>query len=354
MPWDGPSSVRGGRLQTFVERCLDDEARNQILNDADRTSVLTDELGQIALFGTTSSRDTLEELPNGFARAVWTLIEEPVSFERAEQARYIDSRRNGRIWDGFVTEKRPEVIRSAEALDRFKSAVRAQLNSRNVEVEVCQRMRPRLGETEANLVQLGIYHEGRSTERKAFVEGRLDRLADHPVIEAAITYERLTGAIEVVAKNRDSRRDFVRMFVVHLLGLSSKATGLPVRQYTLNQLRRPFAFSTDPEDNIEQVRVTLLRLEPLDSQAERVTLECMRRAGRNIWELAHERFREHDPLEDGFAITKACLTLTFKGSGPRTLPVTITASGCDLKDRTGREQLIGDKYLRRWGLLQNV
>jgi len=146
----------------------------------------------------------------------------------------------------------------------------------------------------------------------------------------------------------------VRLFVAHLLGLSSEAARLPVRQYTLDGLRRPFAFQTDPEDNIEHVRVTLLRLEPLDTQAERVTLECMRGAGRNIWQLAHDRFQEHDPLEDGFAISKACLTITFRGPGPRTLPVTVTSTGCNLKDRTGREQIIGDKYIRRWGLLQDV
>jgi hypothetical protein len=32
--------------------------------------------------------------------------------------------------------------------------------------------------------------------------------------------------------------------------------------------------------------------------------------------------------------------------------VTITMpNGCDLKGKTDRERLIGDKYLRRWGLL---
>jgi hypothetical protein len=34
------------------------------------------------------------------------------------------------------------------------------------------------------------------------------------------------------------------------------------------------------------------------------------------------------------------------------LPITITTPhGCDLKERTDRERLIGDKYLPRWGLV---
>jgi hypothetical protein len=28
--------------------------------------------------------------------------------------------------------------------------------------------------------------------------------------------------------------------------------------------------------------------------------------------------------------------------------------GCDLKDRTERERLIGEKYLRKWRLLRDV
>jgi hypothetical protein len=39
----------------------------------------------------------------------------------------------------------------------------------------------------------------------------------------------------------------------------------------------------------------------------------------------------------------------------RTLPLTISMpNGCDLKDRTEVERLVGDKYLRRWGILENV
>ena len=297
------------------------------MNDVDRIAVLTDELGQVALLGTKSNPATLEQLPNGFARAVWMFVEQPASFKQAEQARYIDSRRRGRVWEGFVSEDRPEVIRSAGALAGFKNGVRAHFNTRHAEVEVCERVRPRRERTDVKLVQFGIFHEGRSAERKAFVEGQLDRLADHPVIEAGITYEQLTGAIEVVGGDRETRRALVKLFVVHLLGPSSEATRLPVRQYTLDGLRRPMAFATDLEDKIEHVRVTLLRLEALDTQAERVTLECLQGAGRNIWQAAHHRFGEHDPLEGGFVVTKACMTITFREQGRRTLPVTVTSTG---------------------------
>jgi hypothetical protein len=28
--------------------------------------------------------------------------------------------------------------------------------------------------------------------------------------------------------------------------------------------------------------------------------------------------------------------------------------GCDLKDRTERERMIGEKYLRRWGIVRDI
>ena len=45
-----------------------------------------------------------------------------------------------------------------------------------------------------------------------------------------------------------------------------------------------------------------------------------------------------------------------KGSGRgKTLPLTITMPhGCNLKDQTEEERMIGDKYLRRWGIVQDV
>lgn len=53
------------------------------------------------------------------------------------------------------------------------------------------------------------------------------------------------------------------------------------------------------------------------------------------------------------------LTIRFHpeaGSGRgKVLPMTITMPhGCDLKDRTERERMIGDKYLRRWGIVRDI
>ncbi|HEX4614287.1 MAG TPA: hypothetical protein VH230_00075, partial [Stellaceae bacterium] len=57
-----------------------------------------------------------------------------------------------------------------------------------------------------------------------------------PVYEAAVTYEPGTGVIEVVAGDRDSREDLVRLFAEHLLGVCAEAQKLPLRQFDLDAL----------------------------------------------------------------------------------------------------------------------
>jgi len=210
------------------------------------------------------------------------------------------------------------------------------------------------------LVQIAIYREGLPDDFLAFDGGgALVRRARRPVYEAALTYEAATGVIEVVASERESREEMVRLMARDLLGIDFQNEKVPLRQYDLAILLRPFAFPTDPADGIESVEVKQLRLMPIDDVGERVTLECLRKADRTIWSMASDHFGARDPLAGGWVATQAKLTIKFHPKGDakrgRTLPLTITMPhGCNLKDQTEEEQLIGEKYLRRWGILRDA
>lgn len=85
----------------------------------------------------------------------------------------------------------------------------------------------------------------------------------------------------------------------------------------------------------------------------------MRDAETSIWEMGEDRFGDTDPLRGGWIATQARLSIRFHpeagSSRGKTLPLTITMPhGCDLKDRTERERLLGEKYLRRWGIVRDV
>jgi hypothetical protein len=303
--------------------------------------------------------EIIQDLPNSTTRALWMFLHDPSGFKRAEDSRFTDEHRGGRMWSGYAGLKDVLIQRHEASLDRFKSALREHFASRNVHVEIFDRHRLGFGDDQA-LVQVTIYREGRPSETLEFVEGALATRMVRPVLEAALAYEKTTGAIEIVAPREQNREELARIFCRDLLQAGVENEKLPLRRYNLQVLTRPHTFPTDPCDGIESVRVGCLRLMPLSTNAERATFECMGRGTPgDVWEMSKRHFGVRDPLEGGWRITQAKLIVHFHptagSSRKRTLPVTITVPhGCDLKERTERERLIGSKYLVRWGLLQEV
>jgi hypothetical protein len=60
-----------------------------------------------------------------------------------------------------------------------------------------------------------------------------------------------------------------------------------------------------------------------------------------------------------WVITRARFTIKFhpgpEGGRGKSLTLTVTMPhGCNLKDMTPHERLIGEKYLRRWGILTDT
>jgi hypothetical protein len=339
---------------------MDDMALVRVVNDAERVTNMADEAGQTALYSVIEDRTQLDDLGNAHERALWMFLNDPTGFLRAEEVRFTDERRRGRMWDGFIGTPNVALHRDAEAVAAFEKAVRERFTSNNVHVDIFDRHRPMFEGEDCELVQVVVYREGLPDDDLAFDEhGKLTRRPRRPVFEAAMTYEPDTGVIEVVANDRESREDMVRFLARDLLGIEFQQERLPFRQYDLSVLLRPHDFPTDSADGIAAVEVKSLRLMPIESVGERVTLECLRKADRSIWDMARERFGGSDPLQGGWVATQAKLTIRFHPTGEsrrgRTLPLTITMPhGCNLKDQTEREQLIGERYLRRWGILRDA
>jgi hypothetical protein len=127
----------------------------------------------------------------------------------------------------------------------------------------------------------------------------------------------------------------------------------------LMPLRSRMEFLTDPQDGIESVRVVMLRLNPYDNPGQRVTIEVPRTSQDDIWSMADRHFGMRSPLKGGWGITQARMIIRFRpdatGRPARSLPVMISLpSGCDLKERTEDERVVGERYLRRWGIFRDV
>jgi hypothetical protein len=320
---------------------------------------MSDEPGQAALLGVLADHKPLKPLQNGYARAAWAFVTEPDSFRRAEEARFTDERRRGRLWSGYAGEKNCSVRRSAEVMDRFRSAVRKHYGSQNVHVDLFDREKKGLNGETFRLTQATIYRDGLQDDVPEFQNGKLAWRPRKPVYEAAVTYEPTSGSIEVVADNRQSHAYLARTFAQEFLGSEGGEDELPLREFSLDILLRPYSFPTDAEDGIESVKVTQLRVMPVDCEGERLTFECSRDQPRTIWSMAAQRFGQSNPLDAGWVATKAKLVIRFHpdkdARRSKVLPITVTMPhGCDLKDRTTHENLIGQKYLQRWHLVKHV
>lgn len=340
------------KVHDVVEACAG-AGRVQLEDALERIEHMSDEAGDAAILGLTIHQETLDELPSAHARAAWLFLNDAPAFRCAEDIRYTDEHRLGRLWSPFASTKARKIPRDNVSIDAFASRLKEHFSSANIKVEIFDRTRPSFAGDDRELVQATIYREGRQKLELAFQDGELEAVPRRPVYEAAVTYEPSTGAIEVVAKDVLIRRPIAELFCQILLQMDL-AEPLSAREYRLQGLAKRTSFPSDPGDRIESVRVTELRLRPFDTQAERVTLESKRGAHGDIWSMAALRMR--DPLDTGWQITRAKLSIRFHPSGDsrrkRVLPVTITIPhGCDLKERTERERLIGGKYLKRWGLL---
>lgn len=98
--WSASGSRFVQPLVNAVEN-MDEIRRSHIRNDAERISNLSDEAGQAALYSVVTQRESLDLLENGSARALYVFLHDSEAFRRAEEVRYTDSHRRGRMWDGY-------------------------------------------------------------------------------------------------------------------------------------------------------------------------------------------------------------------------------------------------------------
>jgi hypothetical protein len=356
----GPEDDYAGPLLRAVDE-LSDEEHARLTANADRVVGMTDEFGQTALLSVVEDLLLVEELENAHDRSLWVFLNEPDSFRRAEEIRYTDQRRQGRMWSGYEGPQEITPDTTAEALAAFEGPARKLCSSIDAFCEMYRRCRPNFGAPDSELYQLTLYHDTRPDTYLQFEGERLVRRHRRPVVEASITYEPAGGVIEVVCSGPKLRDELARLFAKAILRQEIEGERIVLRRYDLSPLLAPNDLAFDPEDGIASVKVMLLRVQKLETEGARTTLEINGYYKGSIWDHAEEELGGSDVRAGGYVATQAKIVVTFLPGpgarrGPR-LPITITVAdrhGCDLKGRTERERLIGSKYLKRWALLLEV
>lgn len=359
--WTAPESDVVAALIEALD-ALTEVDREALILEINRIIALADEPGQNALLAVVSNPIAFDAVEGGHNRALWLLMNEPANFRLAEDVRYNDEKRRGRMWQGFVVEKHKLVRKDQFSRNAFIAEVQAKFSTSNVHVDVFDRHRVTFDGASHQLVQVAVYREGRPDDALGFDgAGNLRRHLVKPVYEASLTYEPGEGVMEVVAGDKDIRLVMASIMGRTLMDIDFKDEKLPAREYDLGVLMEPFAFPTDPraapEQVIERVQVRELRFQPLDVEGQRVTLECDGSVGETIWDMADKHIGPLMQRRDEWLITRARLVVKFapygKSRRSRSLNLTITVPhGCNLKDMTPTERLVGEKYLRDWGILK--
>jgi hypothetical protein len=206
-------------------------------------------------------------------------------------------------------------------------------------------------------VQFTIYREGPANAEFTFVDNQLTTEVRSPVIEAAITYNANSGVIECVARRKETRAEIVHAFAVNLLERDSDFQPCSARSYDLSVLQHRIDFPTDPIDGIEGVSVALLKLYPVETTSERITIEKLSETDLDIWNVAEVRLGK-DALRTDYRVAQATIEICYRSPGRnrlRKLPITIThPHRSNIKDQTEIERVVANKYLQRWGLLTSA
>jgi len=358
--WNKPLNNIATPLIKAVDNLSDTELA--VLRDnAERINEMTDEIGQSALMSVVKDEhlNHYHQLENEYARSTYIFVNDNDGFKRAEEIRYSDHYRKGSLWDGFEGPKGLTVSNKNSDIEEFKAKIADYFRvGGKVKVEIFEREKPYMDELELNITHIMVYREDLPKSYTALEDDDLVPKIIRPVIEIAITYEPESGQIEVIAKSKECREEIAKVFSSSLLNTKIGGEKVPLKQYEISKLLKQCDFPTDPEDGIDSVKVAMLKLKPYDSN-NKVTLEVTAKEDKTIYEKSQEWFNINDPLRHGFQLSQVKLVIHFMPDQDnrrrKTIPINIRwPNGCDIKNKTKKERLIGDKYLKRWGLLKEI
>lgn len=338
-----------------------DNQRSVLFDLIERIHEMIDELGQNALQAEIGNNDAFLSLKSEHARCLWALKNHPEKFQKAEHCASLDYKRKSREWSSFVAPKGRVIDDSKERMEEFKHLALKHFNiSKKIKVEISNRTKTDHHGKEVEIFQLVAYHDGLHKSVQTFEKEDVITKFIAFVNEFSVSYEPQSGIIEVTSDYKDIRAQLAKSFANTFLKTEEDIGEIKIKKYDLSMLKCAYDFmkEIDVHDQIADVKVTLLKLRPLNNRNS-TTIEAPFTQHSSIYDLAHEWYGQKNPLLGSFVVKKAKLSIKFKPSDKKPrgelLHVMITEpNGCDLKDRSEKQKLIGNKYLERWGILERI
>jgi hypothetical protein len=367
--WTAKSSVLVESVKTAIE-VLSEREREQVFEDFERIDQVSDEIGQRALRSLIEHNEAslcrFHSCNGSEARGLFVLLTDEKAFDNALATAYAERMRHGRSWSGYclpallAPSKSPSDIARLEgdlsALFREFDGTGRKLKVDWFEHRTCDLKGAALGQ----VIHYSVYVEGLPECSMEFDREEPKRRTRRPVIEAAICCDPVSGILDIVSKGgRPLREKIAQSFAARLLDSENALTPIRPRDFDLDRLKRPMPFPTDPSDGIKSVEVTLLRLRDAAGRFGRVTIEVDGEHA-DIHGTSAGWFGDFDPLRrPEWRVIQARLRIAFHPAGheKRGKPITVelrAPNGSNLRDQTRRHQIVSEKYLVRWGLIEET
>ncbi|MBP3956719.1 hypothetical protein J8F10_15715 [Gemmata sp. G18] len=300
-------------------------------------------------------RDVTEDvahLPGHHARALWVLLNHGPAFHTARQLLAAASPL-GRYWNLTTGFGGHPYDASPQAVQQLRLAV-ARLYREQGRGHQCSLDRY---ERHGSLYLFLYLDDYTQTHIGHNERGHLVRYPLRPAFEVVYVYDRVEGTLDQYTHGDRRWRHTVRdLFCEYVLHRDPPLAAPGRRSYQLNGLiDRTFPVAPDPANGINGVAIRRLRVGSMWTPERRVVLEADPNRAGDVYDMLDLHFPIDRFPRDDLRVSQVTFTVRYVPAGAerersRTFDVS-APDACNLKSMPDDQRAIGERCLRRWGIL---
>ena len=293
--------------------------------------------------------EKLETFDSRYDKSLWTCLNYPETWHNAVRF-YTADCLSKRYWVRRPGTAELEVDTSEAGLEKLRTSLSAYFVQQQARGQHClvEHLRRSDG-TDYFFTYLSNYAE---TYQSWDIQNQLTRRAERRTFEVVFAYDRETGMIDTYVKGGKAVREPVQeIFSMAILG-----TPLPEELpdgcvYNIESLKsRDFQFPTDPDDGIMDVKIKAMQLEAKTNYGEVITVKSKSDMD-SIHDLLENDLNQQEIPLSQLRVHRATFLLKLAGRGrTKTLTFDLTSNACNLKNKPEELRILGEKYLRLWGI----
>lgn len=342
-----------GRLTDSQQKKVEaDLRRAHELADADGLAIIH-ELANLSGEKLAPDFDALE---GQIARILWVRIHHPDIFESAVVLNHSDTL-NGRYWRTHADYPKNDKPKTDDkALKAFGKALSAFYKERQGRGKHCTVEHYLRADNEHYYFAYPDDHADLYVSHDE--SGKLNPRPERPTFQNVFAYAPRKGSLDLFAPGGKAVHCvLVAIFAKQILGVDYEDPNSKLPVYKLNILKQlRGALPTDSGDGIERAMVRSIAITPNGKNGKRITLEAGRDAkADDVWDMMDNWLDERELKPGTLDISRASFSIKLANKGAKagkSLSFDVTApSSCNLKSKSEEMRLLGEKCLRKWGIL---